>query len=84
MFFVEILATLASKTGVELDVSHIPGADNVIADDLSRWSFDSKIPHGFSLESRIRFSVEDLWQPTLKCRKHVKDAYLLWNLPSPI
>ena len=22
-----------------LDVSHIPGADNVIADDLSRWDF---------------------------------------------
>ena len=27
-FFVEILATLATKTGIELDVSHIPGESN--------------------------------------------------------
>ena len=46
-FFVEKLTMLASVTGVELDVSHIPGPDNVIADDLSRWDFVSAIPHVF-------------------------------------
>ena len=55
-FFVEILATLATKTGIELDVSHIPGESNVIADDLSRWSFTSEISHGFSADFRNRFT----------------------------
>ena len=76
-FFVEILATLATKTGIELDVSHIPGESNLIADDLSRWSFDSEIPHGFQPESRIRSNLRDLWAPCLKCTKYPSDAHLL-------
>ena len=82
-FFVEILAALATKTGIELDVSHIPGESNFIADDLSRWSFDSEIPHGFQSESRIRFNLRDLWEPCLKCTKYPSDAHLLSELPQP-
>jgi hypothetical protein len=57
---------------------------NVIADDLSRWSFTSDIPHGFAAESRVRFTLRDLWEPCLKCTKYPSDAHLLWELPLPI
>lgn len=83
-YFVEILATLATKTGIELDVSHIPGESNVIADDLSRWSFTSDIPHGFAAESRVRFTLRDLWEPCLRCTKYPSDAHVLWELLLPI
>ena len=79
--FVEILTCLASTTGIELDVSHIPGADNIIADDLSRWDFSTPIPHDFQTSERIHLSLNQLCrcspQPTL----HPPDSKLLWKLP---
>lgn len=80
--FVEILTKLASITGVELDVTHIPGKDNVIADDLSRWSMDVPVPHKFQERDRIRLSLHELWNcspiPTL----HPPESKILWTLPS--
>ena len=35
--FLEKLCLLSGSTGMEIDVSHIPGAQNIVADDLSRW-----------------------------------------------
>jgi hypothetical protein len=81
-FFVEKLTMLASVTGVELDVSHIPGPDNVIADDLSRWDFVSAIPHDFSSHDRIRFSLASLWHPNLSCRLYPATSQLLWSIPN--
>ena len=79
--FVEILTCLASTTGIELDVSHMPGADNIIADDLSRWDFSTPIPYDFQPGERIQLSLGQLWhcspQPTL----HPPDSKLLWKLP---
>ena len=79
--FVEILTCLASTTGIELDVSHMPGADNIIADDLSRWDFSTPIPYDFQPGERIQLSLSQLWhcspQPTL----HPPDSKLLWKLP---
>ena len=83
-YFVEIFATLATKTDIERDVSHIPGESNVIADDLSRWSFTSEIAHGFAAESRIRFTLRDSMEPCLKCSKNPFDAHRLWELRLPI
>ena len=72
----------ASTTGIELDVSHIPGADNIIADDLSRWDFSTPIPHDFQTSERIHLSLNQLCrcspQPTL----HPPDSKLLLETPT--
>ena len=81
-FFVEKLTMLASVTGVELDVSHIPGPDNVIADDLSRWDFTSAVPHEFSAHDRIRFNLASLWHPKVSCRLYPATSQLLWSIPT--
>ena len=36
--FVQRLAVYSVETGVELDVSHISGEKNTLADSLSRWA----------------------------------------------
>ena len=79
--FVEILTCLASTTGIELDVSHIPGADNVIADDLSRWDFSTPIPHDFQPGERIQLSLSQLWHCSPYPTLHPPDSKLLWKLP---
>ena len=79
--FVEILTCLASTTGIELDVSHIPGADNIIADDLSRWDFSDIIPHKFQLSERIPLSLRQLWHCSPSPTLHPPDSKLLWKLP---
>ena len=81
--FVEILTCLASTTGIELDVGHIPGADNVIADDLSRWDFLDIIPHNFQPSERIHLSLRQLWHCSPSPTLHPPDSKLLWKLPVP-
>ena len=78
--FVEILTCLASTTGIELHVSHIPGADN-IADDLSRWDFSNFIPHDFQQSERIHLSLRQLWHCSPSPTLHPPDSKLLWKLP---
>lgn len=46
---------------MEIDVGHIPGHDNYIADDLSRWNESDPIPHSFVQADSVRFSLPDLW-----------------------
>ncbi|CAL1147245.1 unnamed protein product [Cladocopium goreaui] len=82
--FVEILTCLASTTGIELDVSHIPGADNVIADDLSRWDFSTPIPHDFQPSERIHLSLNQLFRCSPHPTLHPPDSKLLWKLPHPL
>ena len=43
--FLEKVSLLASKCCLDLDISHIAGHDNDIADKLSRWDFESSIPY---------------------------------------
>ena len=81
--FVEILTCLASTTGIELDVSHFPGADNIIADDLSRWDFSTVIPHTFQQSERIHLSLRQLWHCSPSPTLHPPDSKLLWKLPVP-
>lgn len=54
--FVEKLCNFSSISGIETDVSHIPGHDNVEADLLNRWDFESPIPCGFLAERIVSFS----------------------------
>ena len=79
--FVEILTCLASTTGIELDVSHIPGADNIIADDLSRWDFSTPVPHDFQTSERIHLSLNQLCRCSPHPTLHPPDSKLLWKLP---
>lgn len=81
-FFVEVLTLLATRSCVELDISHIPGKLNVVADDLSRWSFEGPIPHHFQASDRIRMSLPDLWNPSPRCSLHPHGSKILWNLPT--
>ena len=78
--FVEILTRLASTTGVELDASHIPGAENTIADDLTRWSFDTPVPHEFKEGERIHLSLQQLWHCTPAPTLHPPESKILWEL----
>jgi hypothetical protein len=55
------------NTGIELDVSHVPGAENIIADDLSRWNFLLPYPMIFNQAKEFNF--------------HLPDSKLLWKLP---
>ena len=67
---------------MEIDVSHIPGAQNVEADDLSRWDQHGPIPHSFRMDDRIRVNLSQIWhvrqQPTLV----PASAVIPWSLPS--
>ena len=76
-FFVEKLTLIATMTGTEHDVSHIPGQDNEIADQLSRWDEVSDIPFEFNPDDRVRFILPHLWNPDLTCSLHPNDAYIL-------
>lgn len=80
-FFIEKLCLLSALTGMEIDVSHIPGHDNFIADDLSRWSGSLPIPHNFVQADRIRIPLNDLWLRPMKPSFVPGDLSLPWSLP---
>ena len=46
---------------MDLDISHIAGHDNDIADKLSRWDFESSVPYDSSSTDRVRLSLSSLW-----------------------
>ena len=48
--FLERMCLLSATLGIEIDVSHIPGSQNVLADDLSRWDQTGPPPHSFQLQ----------------------------------
>lgn len=72
---------LASATGIELDVSHIQGTANVIADDLSRGSFKSPVPHDFDAKDRISLSPPQVGNCLPRPTFHPPESKLLWELP---
>ena len=80
--FLEKLCLVSAVTGMELDVSHIPGAQNVEADDLSRWDQKGSIPHSFKEHERIRINLDQIWfirqRPTLV----PSTAAIPWSLPT--
>ena len=80
--FLEKLCLLSAVSGMELDVSHIPGAQNVEADDLSRWDQKGPIPHSFQAHERIRINLDQIWfirqRPTLV----PPSAAIPWSLPT--
>ena len=79
--FLEKLCLLSGSTGMEIDVSHIPGAQNVVADDLSRWDYISPIPHGFTSSERFRIDLQLIWHVRQTPSLVPDNAEIPWTLP---
>ena len=60
-FFLEKIGQLSSSLNVDMDTSHISGVDNVTADLLSTWDFESILPTGFNQSNRVKLTLSDLW-----------------------
>ena len=80
-FFLEKLCITATTTGIHLDVSHISGKSNVLADEISRWSFEGDPPTGVDTSNRVRFSLQDLWLGHNCVSVHPGHTSLSWRLP---
>ena len=80
--FLERLCLLASITGIDLDVSHIAGAKNDLADTLSRLTKFDNLPSGILPEHRIRFQLKQLWHSFRNASLHPPNAFISWSLPT--
>ena len=80
--FLEKLCITATTTGIQLDVSHISGKNNELADAISRWNFKDDPPNGVELAHRFRFSLGDLWLGSPRASIFPSHTSLSWSLPS--
>ena len=82
--FVQRLAVYSVEPGVELDVSHISGEKNTLADALSRWASGlfEDLPCGCQLSFRIPIDVESLWKHERRARIYPANAGVPWTLPA--
>ena len=78
-FFAQKLSLLSWHTGISLDVHHVAGFENTIADHLSRWMEGEELPSGFSLDDRFRLSWEMLWRFKPDVRIWPESHGLLWQ-----
>ena len=67
---------------MEIDVGHVPGHDNQVADDLSHWDESIPIPHSFVQADRVRISLQDLWIHPVKLSFTPPNLDLPWFLLS--
>ena len=72
---------LCQEWTFEIDVSHIPGAQNVEADDLSRWDQKGPIPHSFKSADRIHINLDQIWNVRQQQTLVPADAVIPWSLP---
>ena len=80
--FLERMCLLSATLGMEIDVSHIPGSQNVLADDLSRWDQTGPPPHSCQLSDRIRIPLPALWNIRRSPTLVPMEASIPWTLPS--
>ena len=80
--FLERMCLLSAILGMEIDVNHIPGALNILADDLSRWNQSDHPPHSFRLVDRIRIPLPDLWHIRRSPTLVPASASIPWLLPT--
>ena len=81
-FFLEKIGQLSSSLNVDMDTSHISGVDNVTADLLSRWDFESILPTGFTQSNRVKLTLSDLRMTKSSLRVVPPNLQLLWSLPT--
>ena len=81
-YFAQRLATLAWRSGITLDCSHIAGCHNDSADFLSRWDGDlSKLPDTWSLDYRVNCSLPVIWDGERDVRVFPDARALQWQPP---
>jgi hypothetical protein len=80
--FLERMCLLSAMLGMEIDVNHIPGSQNIFADDLSRWDQTGSPPHSFQLKDRIRIPLTELWHIRTSPTLIPKTASIPWTLPT--
>ena len=73
---------LACVTGIELDVSHVPGGKNDDADWLSRWDDPTvPLPQQFQEDYRVDCSLDRIWFFRSDVRLFPSNAFLKWKPP---
>ena len=80
--FLEKLSLLISSSNLEVDVSHIPGKSNDLADALSRWDGNDNPPHHFLLHDRFNLTLQQLWQLEKHPQLYPADIKVPWSLPT--
>jgi len=80
-FFVEKLCLLSSAVHAHLDVSHIPGYANELADMISRMNLEEPLPPILQASDRIRISLDQIWHPTKAVSIFPKGSTVSWPLP---
>ena len=80
-FFVERLCLLTASVHAQLDVTHIPGYANELADTLSRMDVSQPLPPNINASERIRIPLSQLWFPTREATVFPKGASVRWPIP---
>ena len=64
-----------------IDVSHIPGYANELADMISRMNLEEPLPPSLQASDRIRISLDQIWHPTKAVSIFPKGSTVSWPLP---
>ena len=81
-FFVERLCLLSASVHAQLDVSHIPGYANDLADQHSRMNPEDPLPPQIKASKRIRLPLAVLWHPQRPIQICPTGASVQWPLPN--
>ena len=79
--FAERLCILSSLLNASLDISHISGASNELADAISRWDMQHLPPYGLKHEHRIRIALQSIWNPRSSFCIYPLGQSVSWPLP---
>ena len=82
--FLEKLSLLISSSSLEVDVTHIPGHDNVFADSLSRWNGEGSPPHHFLHHDRFPLTLHQLWNLDHHPKVFPVNTQLPWKRPPEV
>ena len=79
-FFLEKLCLLSAIMHAQMDVTHIPGYDNDLADTISRMDHSKPPPLGLQASDRIRIELRQIWFPTPEITVFPKGSTVSWPL----
>ena len=79
--FLEKLSILISTSSIDVDVHHIAGKSNDLADVLSRWDQTNDPPLGCLQSDRFHLSLSDIWSIKRSARLCPADAWIPWSIP---
>ena len=79
--FLERLSILISSSNVQVDVNHIAGVSNDLADALSRWDQQGGPPCICNRDDRFPLSLGDIRSPHQTAQLYPSDAWVPRSLP---